>query len=240
MNRLTKKYKSWKKSYNFRRYYCTIDKRPFYDIAAKYLPLGKDAIVVDIGSGEGLFADYLNLANKYKNLFLLDGNSITIENIKSRFENAVLYRASKKFPFKTATVSYIHCSHLIEHLSSKELHQFLKEVDRVLNKGGIFIVSAPMLWSGFYSELSHVKPYNPAVILNYLCRKPKNRSADIISKNYTQEELIYRYRISDFDEGWGSKLLPADFAIQGIKWVLSQLGLRKYAKNGYTLVLRKN
>lgn len=239
MNSVVKKYKSWKKSYHFRKYYCTIDRRPFYAIAAKYLPADESAIIVDIGSGEGQFADYLNLANKYKNLFLLDGNSLTIENLKSRFKNAILYRAPEKLPSKSATVSYIHCSHLIEHLYSQELYQFLKEIDRVLGKGGIFVVNSPMLWSGFYSDLSHVKPYNPDVILNYLCCISKNRSAEIISENYTQLELVYRYTILDFDEGLGSNLLPIDFILQTIKWFLSKLGIKKYTKNGYTLVLRK-
>lgn len=240
MNRVTRKYKSWKKSYHFRRYYCTIDRRPFYDIAAKYLPTDESAIIVDIGSGEGQFTGYLNLVNKYKNLFLLDGNSFTIKNMRSKFWNAILYKAPEKLPFESATVSYIHCSHLIEHLFPKELYQFLKEVDRVLDKDGIFVVSSPMLWSGFYGDLSHVKPYNPDVILNYLCRRSKNRSVDIISENYTKLELIYRYTNLELDEGLGSNLQLVDFMIQIAKWLFSKLGLKKYVKNGYTLVLKKS
>lgn len=240
MNSVVEKYKSWKKSYHFRIYYCTIDRRPFYAISAKYLPADESAIIVDIGSGEGQFADHLNLAIKYKNLFLLDGNRSTIENIKGRFRNVILFRVSEKLPFQSATVNYIHCSHLIEHLYPKELYQFLKEVDRVLDKDGIFVVSSPMLWSGFYDNLSHVKPYNPDVILSYLCRRSKNRSTDIISENYNKLELIYRYTNLDLNEGLGSNLQVMDLVIQFAKRIFSRLGLKKYAKNGYTLVLKKS
>jgi len=45
------KYDSWKKLYQSRSIYCTADRRPFYDVAAKYLPSGESGVVVDVGSG---------------------------------------------------------------------------------------------------------------------------------------------------------------------------------------------
>lgn len=239
MSNVLKELKSWKNSYLSRRNYCTLNKLLFYNIASKYLPINENALIVDVGAGKGRFADYLNLARKYKNLFLLDGNKTTVENLKNRFKNVILLRVPEKLPFQNASVNYLHCSHLIEHLYPKDLYQFLKEVDRVLYKGGIFVVSSPTLWSGFYSDLSHIRPYNPAVILNYLCHSNKNPSGNIISTNYTQLELIYRYRTLDLDEDWGSKFMPVDFVIHFTKWVFSKLGLKKYAKNGYILILKK-
>lgn len=236
---LRRKYNSWKKSYQRRRIYCTMDRRPFYDIAAKYLLSDENGIVVDIGSGVGEFADYLNLASTYKNVFLLDGNSATIENLKSRFRNAILYKCPNKLPFESATVNFIHCSHLIGYLYPQDFYQFLKEIDRVLVKNGIFVVSAPMLWSRFYNNLAHVKPYNHEVLLNYLCCKSKNPSHDIISDKYLVLELVYRYRTLAFYESWGSGLSVIDFVIRLLMKVISILGIKKYAINGYTLVLKK-
>lgn len=232
------KYNLWK-SHKFRRNYCTFSKRPFYDIAAKYLPSDENGIIADIGAGEGKFADYLNLKEKYKNVFLLDGNNITVEKLKNRFKNAILYKAPGKLPFEDSAVSYVHCSHLIEHLSHQELYEFLKEIDRVLNKDGIFVVSAPMLWGDFYSNLTHVKPYNPGVFLKYLCGIIESPSAGIISESYTVLELVYRYAKTSLDEGWGSRFFVIDFIIQFSKLLLSILQIKRYTKNGYTMVLKK-
>lgn len=236
---VVQKTESWKKAYQSRKDYCTWDRRPFFKIAAKYLPRDKKSIIVDIGSGEGGFVNYLDLNNKYKNLYLLDGNSATIEKIKNTFANTLFYKAPQKLPFDDLAVSYIHCSHLIEHLNNHELYQFLKEIDRVLAKDGIFIISSPMLWRHFYSDLSHIKPYNPEVLMHYLCSESKNRTAEVISDKYSVLELAYRYWALEFDEGWGSDKYLIDFIIQIFKKFFSKLGMKRYTKNGYTIVLKK-
>ncbi|KPK87095.1 hypothetical protein AMJ80_12540 [bacterium SM23_31] len=232
------KYNLWK-SYKFRRNYCTFSKRPFYDIAAKYLPSDENGIIVDIGAGEGKFADYLALAEKYNNVFLLDGNNTTVEKLKKKFENAVLYKAPGSLPFEDLTVSYVHCSHLIEHLMPQELYELLREIDRVLSKDGVLVISAPMLWGDFYSNLTHIKPYNPGVFLKYLCGIIEDPSAGVISDSYSVLELVYRYAKTDLDEGWGSRFFVIDFIIQLTKLLLSILRIKRYTKNGYTMVLKK-
>ena len=210
-------------------------------MAAKYLPPNKNASIVDIGAGNGLFVDYLHLASKYENLSLLDGNNITVESLNKRFKNAILYKAPERLPFESHTVDYIHCSHLIEHLYYHELHQFLKEIDRTLKDNGIFIVSTPLLWDIFYNDLSHVRPYNPSVFLHYLSNISDNSSSPRISENYSALELVYRYEhFTRFSEGWGSAIMNVDFAIQLFKKILLKLKIHKYKKTGYTLVLKKN
>lgn len=126
---LKNKIKSLKKSYQQRKLYCTGNRNLFYDIAARYLPSDKNTIIVDIGTREGEFAQYLNLAKKYRNLFLLDGNDETVKNLQIKFNNAILYKVPGKLPFETATVSYVHCSHIIEHLYPKELYEVLREIE---------------------------------------------------------------------------------------------------------------
>ena len=237
---MRKNYNLWKKSYQSRKNYSTTNPHLFFKIAAKYLPPNEKAIIVDIGAGNGKFEDYLKLVNKYKNLFLLDGNSETIENLKGRYKNAIPYRVPDKLPFESATVSYVICSHLIEHLYYQEFYKFLKEIDRILDKDGILVIISPLLWSTFYSDLSHVKPYNPDVFLRYLCQKTENRSHVAISQEYSILELIYRYTNIDINEGWGSSSFIIDFLIQLLKKVLYKLRIQKYAKNGYLLVLKKN
>ena len=238
MNILIRKLNSCKKSYQFRRDYCTTSRHPFYDLAGRYLPDDKEGIVVDIGAGEGDFAEHLSLANRYTNVYLLDANNSTIEVLRSKFKNAVLYKVPERLPFEDTSVSYVHCSHIVEHLCHAELYSFLKEVDRVLNRGGVIVISTPLLWKSFYCDLTHIKPYYPSVFINYLCRKSSQRSADSISENYAVLELVYRYATVCFEE-WGSRHILFDFVIQCSRKLLGKLGINRYVTNGYTLVLRK-
>jgi hypothetical protein len=70
------------------------------------------------------------LTRKFKNLYLLDANASTIEFLMRKFENAKLYRAPERLSFENGAVSFIHCSHLVEHLHHEELYSFMKEIDR--------------------------------------------------------------------------------------------------------------
>ena len=238
---LLKKYRSWKKDFESKKHYCTMAREPFYDIAAKYLPSAENAMIVDVGAGNGSFARHLDLARTYDNLFLLDGNKDTAEKLKGEFKNAAFYEAPDRLPFEDATVNYMHSSHMVEHLFPKELYGFIKEVDRVLSKDGIFVVSTPLFSEAFYGDLSHVKPYNPSVFDGYLSGKHNNRSSAMISERYEILELAYRYAVlnGNVSQGWGSVFPPIDLVIQVLKKILLKLGFRKYKRNGYTLVLKK-
>ena len=111
-----------------------------------------------------------------------------------------------------------------------------------MNKNGVFIVSTPILWDIFYNDLSHVRPYNASVFLNYLSRgKSGTTSSPVISENYSILELVYRYEhFTRFSEGWGSAIMNVDFAIQLLKKIILKLRIHKYKKTGYILVLKKN
>jgi len=240
---LESKFSSWKEFYKIRQKYCTLDHRPFYDVVAKYLPKDENANIVDIGSGEGDFIEHLQLATKYKNIFLLDRNPLTIERVKNRFKNdvkAIYYKVPDRIPFEDTSINYINCSHLLEHLYPYEFYQLLKEIDRILAVNGILAISMPLLWDGFYGDISHIKPYNPWVILKYLCYEPHDYSQEGISQRYVQLELIFRYTSYNFDDSWGSDYKPFDLILYLLKKILTKLKIRKYQKNGYTIILQKN
>jgi len=150
----------------------------------------------------------------------------------------MIYTVPDRIPFEDSTVSYIHCSHLVEHLYYAEFHSFLQEIDRVLKPEGILVISTPLLWGNFYNDLSHVRPYNPGTFIMTLCRKANQTSLGSIGENYSTLEQVYRYTTVYFEE-WGSEYRLVDFVIQVSKGILRQLGIKKYTKNGYTLVLRK-
>jgi len=236
------KIKSFLKLYNEKRRFTTSDRKVFYELARKYLPSNSSAIIVDVGVGSGdSFVGYFNLDNKYENVYPLDANLKTIEKIKEKYRNSLVYLAPQKLPFKNRSVSLLHCSHMVEHLTLEELEKFLIEIDRVLMKDGILIISAPLLSNNFYSDRSHVRPYNPTIFFRFLCKNDSHSpTCGSISNGYVLENLVYRYRVKKNYEGYGSRYLVFELGIMGFKKILHILGIECYIRNGYTLVLKKH
>jgi len=216
-----------------------MERVPFYEVAARFLPPDRTAMVVDVGSGDGHFVRHLNLDDRYDRVFLLESNPETVKHLRNLYDNVAAYTAPERLPFEDEVVDYIHCSHMMEHLDPLELYTFVKEIDRVMTPGGSLVVSSPLLWGRFYDDLSHVKPYNPDVFIHYLCKSVSPRSKRVISDRYALAEIVYRYSMPDVTEGWGSDLMFVDFAIQAWKFLLTKLGIKKAVKNGYAMVLKK-
>jgi ubiquinone/menaquinone biosynthesis C-methylase UbiE len=217
----------------------TTKREPFYELAGDFLPKSKKSFIVDVGCGKGNFITHLNLCDKYKNVFLLDANKNTVKELRAKFKNVFLYFIPNTLPFGNGVVNFLHCSHVIEHLFPNDLYKFLKEVDRVLSDKGILVISSPMLRSEFYSDLSHIKPYNAEVFINYLCSNPSENTSNIISHNYSILGLEYRYGSLNLNEGWGSNIVLFNFLIRCFKGLAYLCGFKKYIRNGYTLILKK-
>jgi ubiquinone/menaquinone biosynthesis C-methylase UbiE len=233
--------KKWKKEHKLKQKYCASARLPFFDLSLKYLPHQEDSLIVDIGAGDGLFADNLKIKKKKKyKVFLLDSNKESINNLRKKHNNALLYKAPDKLPFKDGSISFVHISHLIEHLYPEEFYIFLKELDRVLNKNGILVISAPIFWQRFYDDLSHIKPYNPEVLIKYLVNKKKNYSNKEISSSYKIIDFVYRYRSIPLVEELYAKIFLIDIFLKLFRIVLTKLGFRRYIKNGYTIILQKS
>ncbi len=221
----------WKKDFVLKRTYSVPKREPFYALAARYLPDDAEAIVVDIGAADGVFAAYAKLPERFPHLELFDQNPGSIALLRERFGKGVAYTAPAPLPFKDGSVSFIHLSHIVEHLYYEDLLTFLRECDRVLISGGILIISTPLLWNRFYDDLSHVKPYNPEVFFHYLTRKKADASALPVSTDYVVRELVFRYRAVD-DAGLSSVYFPIDALIRVIRIVMNKLGFRRYRRNG--------
>jgi len=214
-----KNIKKWKKIFLLKNKYRTNKRNLFYNLAYNYLPNNRNVSIVDIGCKNNLFISYIKLNMNYKNIFLLDKNPLD--------KNTIYYKAPENLPFNDYSIDYIHCSHLIEHLSYIELLRFLKEINRVLNINGILIISTPLLWNIFYNDIDHIKPYNPSIFINQLT-------------NYKVLKLVYRYNhLDSFSEGLGSEIKTIDFIIQVFRKILLKLKIHNYKKNGYTLILKK-
>lgn len=232
-------WRRWRRALRARQRYATTRRDPFFDLAGRYLPADPHAVVVDLGAGEGDFAARLGLPGRYPNLALLDGNPASVALLQERLGCGQRYRAPDRLPFADASVQFLHSSHMIEHLDPAALYALLGEMDRVLAPGGILAISAPMLSTTFYSDLSHVKPYNPQVLISYLVAPRHQRSRAGISQRYLVREQVYRLSSKAPFQELGSDLAPLDLLLQLGKFLLRQLRVRSYVRTGFTLVLEK-
>ncbi len=213
-------------TFKLNKRYITHQREPFFEVVKKYLT--PNSKLLDIGAGNGCFSRYF----KRKDFYLMDGNEKSVALLKSEFSN-VFHSNLPKLPFEDDFFDIIHCSHVIEHLTPDILYATLIEMNRCLTKNGKLIISAPLMWEGFYNDLSHIKPYNPKILIYYLINSNKNSTRESISENYKLKELIYRYRVKDID--WIYYKNPIYRFIQR---VLSRFS-RKYEKTGYTIVFEK-
>jgi 2-polyprenyl-3-methyl-5-hydroxy-6-metoxy-1,4-benzoquinol methylase len=214
--------------------YATHDREPFFSIARRHC--FPNARILDIGAGDGTFARSL----KGCEVHLLDGNPETVERLQAEFEHVHLQQIPGRFPFDDGYFNTIHCSHLIEHLQQEELYECLIEIDRCLAIGGTIVISAPLMWSGFYDDLSHVRPYTQNVLINYLTRSSPNRTRQIISDVYTVLELRYRYHLAllDYYNVSHVRRFPQRL-LYYICNLLRRINFTRYERSGYTLVMRK-
>jgi len=228
----------------FKKKYSTHQREPFFAIALKYgrLLKQKDPVIIDIGSGEGDFFNYLR-QNDFptNNVSLLDANDRTVEKNKNELTGkSIHYTAPDRLPFEDKGVGLIHTSHMIEYLTPVEMYGLMKEMDRVLSDEGYIVISAPLIWDYFYNDLGHIRPYNPIAFHKYFISLYANSHLGKISSSYQMKELVYRYYQAPLDEGWSSSVPVIDFMMITVRRVLGKLGFKKMRKNGYTLVLSKS
>lgn len=93
------------------------------------------------------FLKCLSLSNKkYLKLELGSGAKkgtngwLTLDLVKGA---DIFWDLKKGIPFKEQSVDILYSSHLLEHMPSNELEEFIKECLRILKKGGSFIVCVP-------------------------------------------------------------------------------------------------
>lgn len=214
-------------------YYSTYDRQPFFDLVKPYTD--DKSIIVEIGPGTDSFAKTIGR----EDIYLLEGNEESYKKLKQTYRNSCLYQAPDSLPFRVSSVDFIHLSHMIEHLSPSEVYTLLMEIDRVLARGGIIAISTPSLHDNFYNDLSHMKPYNPAVFLKYLVwGDPTGTTRPVVSGQYKQSLLVYRYAFQALPN-IRSHFVILDLCASFLNYALGKLRVGVYKKTGYTLILTK-
>lgn len=195
-------------------------KKEWDSIAYSYL---KDCdLILDAGCGEGRF-----ILQNPKHIIGLDWNSESLKKAKERGCN-VVEGDVRALPFPNESFSGIHCSHVIEHFLPLDVHKILKEFNRILRYNGVLVIRSPLLWDGFYSDLTHIKPYNPEAIIHYLVPS-EQRTLDHISNDFDVINIKWRYK----------QLKSRIRYFNAMFNILNRWGFPWIKRNGYMLVMRK-
>lgn len=131
-----------------------------YQLWEKYQTPQGSYKLLDLGCGTGVLQS--EFENKYKNVtgYGIDVSSDAIKYCKMRgVKRATLFDGGK-YPFKNETFDVVTAIDVLEHIPNDE--KALKEVYRILKKGGIgiFLVPAhPHLWSTRDVRLHHYRRY---------------------------------------------------------------------------------
>lgn len=215
--------------------YVTQNREVFFEFAKKHIK--PDSKVLDIGAGAGAFAEYC----EKKDIYLYDGNEESVKQLEKKYENVFL-GSLPELPFEDEFFNVIHCSHVVEHLEPQVFYDTLKEMNRCLKPEGVLVISAPLMWDRFYDDLSHIKPYSPNVYIKYLTDTGNNNfTRNKISTRYQSLELVYRYYEVFFTETLTqTKRNVFSYIISKVINLAYRVGFRKYKRNGYTIVLKKN
>ena len=196
-------------------------KDTWHRIAASFFD--SQSVVVDLGCGHGEFLRYAP-----NRAIGLDWNEDNLR-IAAQSGRRVVKADVRALPFEDAAIDGVHCSHVLEHLIPKDVHRVLTEIDRVLKPGGIVVLQTPLMWSDFWSDLTHVRPYPPEAILHYLGSDSEPRTLPRMETRYEVIQLRWRY----------APLRLHIRLIDGVLHRLNRWGFPWLKKSGYMLVIVK-
>lgn len=108
---------------------------------------------LDLGCGEGIIASAI-FSGKVD--FGLDNDEEMVKQAKlSRIYKKVIQADAKNMPLKRGCTKLVFSNSVIEHI--KDLEMLLKEVRRILSKGGLFVFTVPSSNFAKYSLISKLK-----------------------------------------------------------------------------------
>ncbi|WP_254563463.1 class I SAM-dependent methyltransferase [Oscillatoria sp. HE19RPO] len=128
------------------------------------LNISKKCQILDLGCGYGNNIQYLQNKNNNK-ITGIDINALIIDqNRKEGLDCLTVEEFEKQKEKYIEKYDVLLMCHVIEHLPSNELLDFMNYYLDCLKKGGHLIIATPLYYSGFYDDFDHVKPYHPTGI----------------------------------------------------------------------------
>lgn len=121
------------------------------------------------------------------------------------------------YPFKNSEFDYIYCSHILEHV--EDLFKTLKEISRILKKGGRLHLRIPHFSNGIgYGDLSH-KRFFGWFTFNQIIEGYYNKEFEfeIIKKRFNF--LAEEHNVSNKLFSWIFNIVPKHFYERFLCWV---------------------
>ena len=143
----------------------------------------KNSTILDVGCGTGK-----NLAtfSEYGKVWGIDSANEAITFCKKRGFNNVTIGNVEKMPYKKNSFDLITALDVLEHVDETKA---LKEINRVLGKDGILIITVPAfqwLWSRWDEVLHHKRRYTEKTLQKVL----KNNKFEIVKISYIYSFLL--------------------------------------------------
>jgi SAM-dependent methyltransferase len=79
-----------------------------------------------------------------------------VDRFNSLPENIMVHNVTRGLPFRTESIDVVYHSHLLEHLDKTAARAFLREVRRVLIKGGVHRIVVPDLEKACRDYIAHI------------------------------------------------------------------------------------
>lgn len=121
----------------------------------KEYKIPKDAAILDVGCG---FGRNLKLLNNQG--YLVTGVDVNVEIVETNIENGFTCYTVDNFKSNSNKYDVVIMSHIVEHLTSSELLEFIDFYLDFLKDDGILFVMTPLMTKQFYMDFDHVKPYS--------------------------------------------------------------------------------
>ncbi len=159
---------------------------------------------LNLGSGK----DYKKTSEGWINL-----------DYNSRYKTDLNHNLDKfPYPFKKEEIDYVYCSHILEHV--QDFFKTIKEIERILKKGGILHVRVPHFSNGNgYNDLTHRRFFGW-------------QTFNQLTEGYYNEEFkfkIIKQRYNFLAEGhktinklfsWIFNILPKQFYERFLCWII--------------------
>ena len=113
-----------------------------FPIINRMLELNKNDLLLDVGSGAGIFAE--KLADSCKKTIAIDINWDNIKIAKNQIKNkniSYIVCDAVYLPFKKSIFNKILATEIIEHIKRDDL--FVKELSHVLSDDGTIVITTP-------------------------------------------------------------------------------------------------
>jgi cyclopropane fatty-acyl-phospholipid synthase-like methyltransferase len=120
------------------------------------LKLNSDQKILDIGCGFGAKLRLIKAIELHA-----IGVDINLRMVSKNQEDGLACMTVEDFNRTSDKYDVLLMSHVIEHLSPKDLLNFIDNYLDRLKIGGYLIITTPLLSSYFYDDFDHIKPYQP-------------------------------------------------------------------------------